>query len=244
MSWSYDSQDEWAGLAGCQAGGRRQSPINIPVDGTVQVNDGGLLLSGNYTNMIGKWTNNGRSLQFELSDTLDVPSFSWKDKTYQLKQFHFHWGSRKGQGSEHTINNQPMDAELHLVFGKTHGSTTDGDHLAVLGVLLATRDNYTTNTWEQLGIIPQYGQSLALKPIDIDGLLPVNKSYWHYEGSLTTPPCSEVVQWFVFNEVMGIPAGVISKWRQMPKDTAGSCLTCNYRRVQSINNRTISLYKC
>lgn len=76
--------------------------------------------------------------------------------------------------------------------------------------------------------------------VTLDHLLPANKTYWHYSGSLTTPPCSEVVQWYVFSQHLIVPDEVIQKWSTLPSE---SVLPSNYRNVQQLNGRNVWLMR-
>ena len=80
--------------------------------------------------------------------------------SYILAQFHFHWGSRRGQGSEHTINGKAYDAELHLVHYKSSydsfAAAFDAarpDSLAVVGIFLQEADGVTdSESIDNLGL--------------------------------------------------------------------------------------------
>ncbi|CAN0233109.1 unnamed protein product, partial [Discosporangium mesarthrocarpum] len=110
----------------------------------------------------------------------------WKGEAYDLLQFHIH------SPSEHTIGGGEYDAEIHLVHVKADGSGT----LLVLGIMIDAAEAYSDNLklkpyWDQMMGI---GSPFSGMPYDI---LPADPSYYHYRGSLTTPPCSEVVMWIV-----------------------------------------------
>lgn len=234
MAWNYDSQESWADIPNCHAGGRRQSPINIVTKEAVNLSTS-LTFEGNYKSHSGIWTNTGNSLQFTPDFEADIPSIKWKEGQYFLKQFHFHWAINPGEGSEHLVNGQAQDSELHFVH-KKH----DGDQIAVLGIMLQSSkdDSQCSDVWKQLQAVPQYGESIQLHNVSVEDLLPVNKSFWHYEGSLTTPPCDETVQWFVFKEVLLIPQGIFQAWSKTPSAT-GTPILYNFRKTQPINGRQV-----
>ena len=106
---------------------------------------------------------------------------------YQLNQYHFH------SPSEHTVDGKRFPMEMHLV----HKSADD--KLAVVGVFIAEGahnsafDPVWANLPGQKGVETHYP---ALK-IDVDALLPTVRTSYRYDGSLTTPPCSEGVSWIV-----------------------------------------------
>jgi carbonic anhydrase len=106
---------------------------------------------------------------------------------YELLQFHFH------TPSEHRVDGREYPAELHLVHRGPTGN------LAVLGVLLAQGSENSAlrplvdNLPEKTGA----KQSVGGVQIDADDLLPTQAQHYTYEGSLTTPPCTEGVKWLV-----------------------------------------------
>jgi len=73
----------------------------------------------------------------------------------------------------------------------------------------------------------------------VDSDLPSNRDFYYYEGSLTTPPCSEVVQWFVLKQPIQIPASYISTLRKVEEDEHGTLLTHNVRDEQPLNGRIV-----
>ena len=239
MAWNHDNQDSWTILPNCQAGGQNQSPINIITKEAINITTP-IVFEGNYDSHHGKWTNTGHSLQFTPIFAADIPSIKWKGQ-YFLKQFHFHWGMKPGEGSEHLVNSVSQDGELHFVHQNSN-PTSERDQIAVLAVMLQSTDDSLNDTWKQLQIVPQHGESIQLQNINIKDLLPADKSFWHYEGSLTTPPCSENVQWFVFKEVIPIPKEVLSIWSKTP-DASGTPILYNFRKVQPTNGRTLSQFQ-
>jgi carbonic anhydrase len=122
-------------------------------------------------------------------------------RQYRLVQFHFH------KPSEEAINGERTDMVVHLVHQHYDGS------LAVVGVLMttkpsatarkswfgseSTKENPLINTlWNNIPLVKERVDSPGVI-IDVNQLLPGDKTYFTYMGSLTTPPCSENVLWFV-----------------------------------------------
>ena len=236
-SWSYDNQDEWMKIPGCQANGVHQSPINIKksdVKNDCELKP--IQLSPHwYSGISGTLINSGMSLRFNAaSDT--TASVVTNRGLYNLVQFHFHWGSCSGQGSEHTINGESQDAELHFVLTN---NTTEQD-LAVLAVLLKGHQSPSIpDAWKPLSTPPKYEQTIHIKDYPISRLFPKSFSYWNYNGSLTTPPCSETVHWYVFHEHVPVPVQVLEAWRKMEQRCDGTPLLSNYRSVQQLNDRNV-----
>ena len=72
-----------------------------------------------------------------------------------------------------------------------------------------------------------------------DSLLPDSLDYWFYEGSLTTPPCSETVAWFVLKERITVPGAYLDLLRGVEEDEDGTLLTFNFRDAQKLGDRTV-----
>jgi carbonic anhydrase len=136
--------------------------------------------------------NNGHTVEVHV----DPGSYIVVDGVrYNLIQFHFH------HPSEHTIKGRLADMEIHFVHRSADGK------LAVLAVLLNEGMGYPNATlatlWEHLPT--QAGKSEKITDmVDPAGLLPADRGYWTYTGSLTSPPCTEGVSWFVFEQPMSI----------------------------------------
>ena len=106
---------------------------------------------------------------------------------YQLVQFHFH------APSEHTIDGKSYAAELHLVHANTLGD------LAVVGVLLDAQPDGNPALDQVITNAPNGVTTSTFEGVSVNArsLLPHDRSYFAYTGSLTTPPCTESVRWFV-----------------------------------------------
>jgi carbonic anhydrase len=151
------------------------------------------------------------------------PTVTFANVEYRFFQLHFHVG-----GSEHTIDSQRYDAELHLVH-------TGHEGLLVFGVLLDTSGNIKNEDFE--GVISLFeienaekNQNDTWNPYN---LLPSLDSYFSYYGSLTTPPCRPGVRWIVIEEPLQISkhqlAMVENHIPQRP----------NFRSLQAISGRHI-----
>lgn len=146
-------------------------------------------------------------------------------KRYELLQFHFH------SPSEHTIEGHSAVLEVHFVH-----RARDGE-IAVLGVLLRP-DNPNEAFQVFLDNLPESGgEASATTGVDLASLLPDDLSHWAYDGSLTTPPCSEGVQWYVLSEPVSVSLPQLGAFRALAflhheDDFAG-----NARPVQPLNGR-------
>jgi len=144
------------------------------------------------------------------------------DKQYELVQFHFH------KPSEERINGKPYDMVAHLVHKNADG------RLAVVAVLLKAggTNPFIRTLWDNL---PKTKETEVVRndlSIDAADLLPKHRGYFTFAGSLTTPPCSEGVTWFVLREPSPISAQQVAQF--------GKRYPMNARPVQSLHGRTVA----
>ena len=244
-SWSYADQEAWESVNSWACDGSRQSPINIVTENLgLSSNLVDLNLTYFDVNYNGNWTNTGHSVQFIPDIGYNVPAVSNHLGTYELLQFHFHWGGSSTVGSEHQVDGSTYGGELHFVMRKTTGSATDGDAYAVVGVLLESDSSLSlSGVWQDLAdAIPEdYGDYTWLQDVEPVDLLPDDLSYYYYEGSLTTPGCSEVVQWFLLRNAVNVPEGFLEALRTMVNDENYNLLKDNYRYTQPLNGRQVMM---
>ena len=164
--------------------------------------------------------NTGHSVQvnFPQGDSLTIG-----DTTYSLVQFHFHGPS------EHTVDGRHFPMEMHLV----HVSADK--RLAVVGVLI--EEGKFNKAFEPIfaNLPSKKGVETHLEhvTVDVQMLLPRNTSSYRYDGSLTTPPCSEGVKWIVLKAPVQLSAGQIKAF--------SAVLSGNSRPVQPLHGRTVVL---
>jgi len=122
---------------------------------------------------------------------------------YELQQFHFHGPS------EHTIDGKGGDMELHLV----HKSAAGG--LAVVGVLLVrgVSSGALAPIFTQLPNDLEVQHALPAK-FNPSNFLPANRDYYQYEGSLTTPPCTEGVHWIVIKDPVTVSSEDLAQFHE------------------------------
>ncbi|KAJ4428165.1 hypothetical protein ANN_24180 [Periplaneta americana] len=236
-----------------QCGGSKQSPINL------ESNDMYRLVVPEQLQWHGYWTrprnltlvNNGHTIQVSGSwgsrDLSPWISGGPLDGEYKFSQLHFHWGSDDSIGSEHTVSNVSFPMEMHLVhYKKAYGSQEEAtkyeDGLAVVSFLFQTSDrpNPALNA-----IIPfmdaVVGAELEVtlsRPFPLEMLdISFPSDYVTYLGSLTTPPCSEVVTWIVSSRPLTISHSQLSKFRHL--SSADGEMENNFRPVQPTNGRPV-----
>jgi carbonic anhydrase len=164
---------------------------------------------------------NGHTIQVNArtGETLSVG-----DETYHLVQFHFH------APSEHTLNGEHFPMEMHFVH-----QSQDGD-LAVVGLFIAegAHNPGIEPLWEQLSLEPGRATTIRLPPDLGDHMLPQDElAVFHYRGSLTTPPCTEGVKWYVRKAPTHLSAEQIA--------TFSDVYDYNNRPVRPLNDRTLYL---
>jgi carbonic anhydrase len=218
--WGYTGDcgpDHWGDLCpeyrAC-ALGAAQSPIDICA-AQPSAAAGPLLAYGIVPLRI---SNNGHAIQV---DCAPGNTMQFGDCTYELVQFHFH------RPSEHLVAGRSYALELHLVHRAADGA------LAVIGVMLdpgAPSSAYDP-VWEHLPAQP--GDSLLLPEVQVDlaALLPTDCACYAYLGSLTTPPGSEGVQWFIYTQPMTLTPAQIAAFERL--------YLGNNRPVQPLNGRAV-----
>lgn len=245
-TWNYSNLETWKSVEGWAGGGARQSPINIDTKSVVaNASLVDLVLTNFDKTLSGSWSNARNSIRFDPAAGSPTAQVKNHLGIYTLQQFHFHWGATSEQGSEHTVDGQTYAGELHFVNRKTTGDATAGDAFAVLGVLLISDTSMlATGSWKELlDNIPAQNEKIntvgSVRPAD---LLPNNLSYYYYEGSLTTPPCSEVVQWFLLRNPLHVPSAFLDELHTTVTGMEGQPLNTNFREPQPLNGRQVMVH--
>ena len=246
--YSYTAQDQWPGI--CVTGNSgRQSPIDIITrEAERNVNFGSLSINVDYYYMNGTLKNTGHNVEFTPESGVNA-ILTTPVGDYKLKQFHFHWGAREGEGTEHLVDDGAEELEIHFVHEKVGGTNSKArDALAVLAVrgrAIHAYSGYTDIEFKMLDVsqITKVEASVDVKNLVVRNLLPYIFDYYYYEGSLTTPDCDEIVQWFVLKHTINVPAAYLKDLRKIEKDKDGNRLTFNFRDTQDLADRTIYKYE-
>jgi len=223
VSWAYDGDGApflWSELKAdyelCGAG-NNQSPIDISAVTITDLAD----IEFNYQASPLEITNNGHTIQVNYAPG---SSITVGDKKYELLQFHFH------SPSEHTVGGKAYDMVAHLVHKSADGQ------LGVVGVMFkagSAVNNAIAKVW--LNMPEKAGTTVDVSDVVINAadLLPRDMTYFNYSGSLTTPPCSEGVNWMV----MATPNQIASE--QVKQFTRLFPLSA--RPVQPLNGRSVTV---
>lgn len=258
-SWGYgpdNGPSKWYKEFPVSKEGKRQSPINIVTESVVQ--------SSCEQNPI-KWVydptkclnveNTGSSWKVNVDGKGSNLQGGCLNGEYELWQFHAHWGKCNDYGSEHTVNDKKYAAELHLVhwnrtkYSSPNIAAGEPDGLAVLGLLMEVGSHHAEfqKLVELFPKIQFKGEKTAISaPLDPAKFLPVNsddKTFYTYEGSLTTPPLLESVIWHVFKKPIQISQSQMDAMRNLQfcgKDAkAKEDMVDNYRPPLPLGSRVV-----
>lgn len=217
--WSYDGEGgpaQWGAMkpefAKCSTG-TRQSPIDIRDGIRVQLDP----VLFDYKPSGFRVIDNGHTVQVNVAagNSIEVTG-----RRYELVQFHFH------RPSEERIDGRQFDMVAHLVHKDLEG------RLAVVAVLLdrGSAQPLVQTIWNNLPL--EKGEEVPARgTIDLNALLPPDRSYFTYMGSLTTPPCSEGVLWMVLKQPVPISPEQIAIFSRL--------YPMNARPIQSASGRLI-----
>jgi len=218
--WGYsgnEGQENWGELSSkyrACSNGKNQSPINIT--GVIESELEPLKI--NYKPGESEILNNGHTVQVNYTPG---GTLSADGHEFELKQYHFH------TPSENTINGKSFVMEVHLVHADKDGN------LAVIAVMFVSgkANEALSQAWNRMPKKPGDKYKFS-STISAEGLLPSNRDYFQFNGSLTTPPCSEGVRWFVMKEPISASVDQLKKFSDIIKDP-------NNRSVQPINARNV-----
>jgi carbonic anhydrase len=237
VHWGYEKADgpsRWADLSpayhSCRTG-RAQSPVDLRNATAGDANPfrieyeaAGLRIAHHEQAL--DLLDNGHTIQI----TLDHGSTIFESgESFDLVQYHFH------APSEHTVEGRAYAMELHFVHKSEKGE------LAVIGVLIdeGSHNPAFDSIWNNFPSRP--GESLHLEnvSVDIEKLLPESDGYFRYRGSLTTPPCSEGVHWFVCDEPIELSKSQIGAFRRIVGHNARPPQPLHGRKVVVIEGVSI-----
>lgn len=220
VHWGYigeSGSQNWGNLSPefqlCKTG-IQQSPINLQGSVAAELSP----IEINYQESPLRIVNNGHTIQVNYEPG---SSIKLDGQTFNLVQFHFH------DPSEHTIAQKQFDMELHLVHRSEAGA------LAVIGVLLKQGQHNAAlqPIWEAFPHRNEPEQVVNTVKVNAEQFLPKDRNVYRYFGSLTTPPCSQGVNWIVMQQPIEISQNQIQQFAKL--------ISIDARPVQPLNNRFV-----
>ncbi|MGF1683535.1 carbonic anhydrase [Photobacterium minamisatsumaniensis] len=183
--WSYTGErgaEHWGDTFATCGEGVNQTPIDVNKAIKAEL----VPLHIDYQGSVKEIINNGHTIQANITgeNTLTVDN-----EEFALKQFHFH------TPSENYINGKQYPLEAHFVHANQQGQ------LAVIAVMFNTGPRANDQLNMLLEAIPKKDTATQLtSTFNPAELLPRDREYYRFNGSLTTPPCSEGVRWFMMKD--------------------------------------------
>jgi carbonic anhydrase len=233
VHWGYSGDvnpSMWASLTPVYAAcgeGKSQSPINLISSSpagqpklTVDFKTTSLKIA--HHEHVDDILDNGHTIQVTVEEG---SSFTLNDKTFNLKQFHFH------TPSEHSVDGKRLPLEMHWVHQSADGS------FGVIGLLFeeGKSNENLAKIIEHLPSLPGESNHFTDVKLDLNVHVSENISAYHYLGSFTTPPCTENVEWLVLRNKFTMSAEQIKAF--------STRLNNNNRPVQALNDRKVSIDK-
>ncbi len=206
--------------------GLMQSPINIKTGEALETDDHGVVL--NYKKSSEKVVNLGHTIQvnYDKGNTI-----SFDNKVYDFKQFHFH------TPSEHLIDGITYPMEMHMVHTLQGQKPDATPQYCVVAILFKEgKENPFLN--EFIDAIPQDAgteNEVTGGYVNINDILDMETDleYYHYQGSLTTPPYTETVTWLIYKQVVEASQEQIARFNKLEGNNA--------RHIQALYGRVIEI---
>ncbi|XP_021099730.1 receptor-type tyrosine-protein phosphatase gamma, partial [Heterocephalus glaber] len=259
--WAYSGAygpEHWV-TSSVSCGGRHQSPIDI-LDHQARVGEEyqELQLDGFDSESSNKtWMKNtGKTVAILLKDDYFVSGAGLPGR-FKAEKVEFHWGHSNGSaGSEHSVNGRRFPVEMQIFFynpddfDSFQTAISENRIIGAMAIFfqVSPRDNSALDPIiHGLKGVVHHEKETFLDPFVLRDLLPASLgSYYRYTGSLTTPPCSEIVEWIVFQKPVPISYHQLEAFysifttEQQDHVKSVEYLRNNFRPQQALNDRVVS----
>ncbi|XP_024872136.1 carbonic anhydrase 9-like [Temnothorax curvispinosus] len=170
-----------------------------------------------------------------------------RNQQYEMEELHFHWGIKNNRGAEHVLNGVRYPMEMHIVhrnmaYSNFSHALRHEDGVVVVATLFQLQDEDNELVRSLISELPDVQWAHTKLSVNISlalaFLIPSNTDiFYTYKGSLTTPPCSEVVTWIIFAVPVPLSFRQVNTFRKL--SNGEEILGDNFRLLQDIGQRKI-----
>lgn len=224
--WSYTGNtgaEYWGDVEGASACkiGKQQSPINIT---NVTASSAAAPIINYSQSADVRIHDNGHTVVY--TPTTEDNTIQLDDERYVLKQFHYH------TPSEHQFGSQNYLGEIHFVHAKSEGN------LAVIGIMLQIGEvnDVLSVLLNGTKMTTLNDDEFTANKVDLSALAPAMPTFYHYNGSLTTPPCSEEVQWYVSKQPLTLTSDQFAIMSDLYEGNNRPIQPQGARKVEQLSN--------